>query len=154
VSRKAKLPEPFVFFVDESLGRTVVREALEKALEKGERVELPTPGTPDEVWLPDVGAKGWICLSKDRRLTTTPNELAAIINCGVALVTIGEANGAEHARRLVEALPTIRRAGRSAGLAFIARVEADGGISLRYEEGKKLATARRMKGKGRAKRDP
>ncbi|EYF08039.1 hypothetical protein [Chondromyces apiculatus] len=55
-----KLPEPFTYFVDRSLGREVVVQALRAA---GEQVhahdDLFPQNTPDTTWLTDVGQRGW-----------------------------------------------------------------------------------------------
>lgn len=58
-----------VFFVDVCLGTNEVPDALRAA---GYRVEsLAThfaADTPDEEWLREVGKKGWVVLTKDRRI--------------------------------------------------------------------------------------
>lgn len=147
--RRPRLPEPFVFFVDEALGRSTVPDALRAALDPEERVEVPIPGTPDEVWLEQAGKSGWIVLTKDRRLTRAPNELDALRRNHVAVFTVGEANGTEHARRFVEALDTIRRFARSAKLPFVAAVNERLELVVRDEGGERLAKPRTVKGKRR-----
>lgn len=61
-------PRP-TFFVDRSLGARDVPEALRSA---GVLVEVHddhfAPDTPDIVWLAEVGARGWIVLTKDSRI--------------------------------------------------------------------------------------
>jgi hypothetical protein len=61
--------EPWIFLVDRSLGGKSLADAL-RAL--GDRVEVHDDHFPkdatDEVWLADVGAKGWVILSKDDRI--------------------------------------------------------------------------------------
>jgi hypothetical protein len=42
--RRHRLLEPFVFFVDECLGRHIVPDALRAAVDEGERVELRAQG--------------------------------------------------------------------------------------------------------------
>ena len=58
------LPEP-VLFLDECLGRTDVPDALRA---NGARVELLhqhfSLSTADEVWLAEVGRRGWVVLTK------------------------------------------------------------------------------------------
>ena len=59
--RSRRLPEPWIFFVDRSLGGHVVAQALREA---GEQVEVHDDhfarDATDETWLAEVGAKGWI----------------------------------------------------------------------------------------------
>jgi rRNA-processing protein FCF1 len=136
--------------VDEALGRSTVPDAPCAALEPGEHVGVPIPGTPDEAWLEHAGKNGWIVFTKDRRLTRAPNELDALRRNHVAVFTVGEADGAEHARRFVEALDTIRRFARSAELPFVAAVDERLELVVRYEAGKRLEKPRTVMGKGRA----
>jgi hypothetical protein len=70
--RRRRLPEPFVYFVDECLGRHVVPEALRGAVAPGERVETRPQGTLDLVWIPEASAGGWVCLTKDHALKKRP----------------------------------------------------------------------------------
>jgi hypothetical protein len=74
--RRHRLPEPFVVFVDECLGRNVVPDALRGAITEGERVEVRAQGTLDLDWIPAADAGGWVCFTKDHELRRRPNELA------------------------------------------------------------------------------
>lgn len=65
-------PKPasgLVFFIDRSLGRKYVAEALRTA---GATVEVHDDHfpqtTPDVEWLAEVGRRGWVVLSKDERI--------------------------------------------------------------------------------------
>ena len=75
----AKPPEGAVFFIDRSLGVEPVLTALADA---GLRVEIHDDhfarDAEDRVWLRDVGARGWVILTKDQRLRYRPLELAAL----------------------------------------------------------------------------
>jgi hypothetical protein len=55
-----KLPEPFIYFVDRSLGRGIVVETLRAA---GQQVHAHddhfAQNTPDTTWLTEVGRRGW-----------------------------------------------------------------------------------------------
>ena|GEM_PF-1237716 len=147
--RRRRLPEPFVFFVDECLGRHVVPDALRDAVEPDERVELRAQGTLDLDWIPAADAGGWVCFTKDHALRRRPNELAALLAGSLAVFLIGEASGREHALRIVRALPVVRRVLRSRDIPLIARIEDDGGVSILYEAGTRLESARRIKPKAR-----
>lgn len=91
--RSRRLPEPWVFFVDRSLGGKVLAHAL-RAL--GERVEVHDDHFPkdatDEIWLADVGAKGWVILSKDDRIRRNPVERQALLTAGVAAFFLGRSD--------------------------------------------------------------
>lgn len=141
-----RLPEPFTFFVDECLGRHVVREAVAAALLDGEQVTTRPQGTEDEAWLPVAGER-WVCLTRDRALMRRPNELAAICRVGAAIFMLGNARGEEQARIVVAALPVVRRVARTHDLAIIARIELDGCITVFFEGGKRLHTPKRVRPK-------
>ena len=142
-----RLPEPFVFFVDECLGRAVVSTAIRAACQNGETVETVSRGTLDDEWLREAGRLGWVCFSKDRSMLKRPNELQAIVLCRVGLFTVGEASGAEHARRIVSGLPIVRRAARMLDRAFVARLEENGDLVVSYADGTKAEPPKRMKPK-------
>jgi hypothetical protein len=59
---------PVTFFLDRSLGKEIVAQALRAA---GADVEIHDdhfpPDAKDEDWLTEVGSLGWIVLTKDRR---------------------------------------------------------------------------------------
>jgi len=76
-----------------------------------------------------------------------PNELQAIRTAGAGILLLGEASGAEQARRIVGALPFIRRVARTLDLAFIARLEPNGRIIVSYEAGEKLAHPKQLRPK-------
>jgi PIN like domain len=143
---RRRLPEPFVFYVDECLGRHVLPEAIERILLEGESIKMLPQGTPDEEWLPLAGER-WICLTKDGALRRRPNELAAICRVGAGIVLLGETSGEEQARRVVAAMPLIRRVARSTDLAFIVRLERDVRVTVMYEAGERLVKPRTMRPK-------
>lgn len=152
--RRRRLREPFVYFVDECLGRHIVPDALRNSLADGERVEMLPQGTTDLKWIPLAHRGGWVCLTKDRALRRRPNELAALLSAELAVFVVGEARGEVQAARIVLALPTIRRVLRSRDVPLIARVEDDGGVTVMYDGGKQQTPPRRIKPKRSGVRDP
>ncbi len=107
-----RLPEPFVF-VDRSLGARVVVESLR---ESGETVnahdDLFAQDTDDEVWLPAVGEKRWVVLTKDVRIRRDSFPRNALIAaCVAAFVLVrGDVNGPVMASAFVAALPRMKKA--------------------------------------------
>src|SRR5436190_7425287 len=79
-----KPPEAIVFFLDRSLGKKTVAEALRKA---GARVEVHDDhfdqDVSDETWLTEAGKQNWVVLTKDRRIRFRLTERTALINAGV-----------------------------------------------------------------------
>ena len=129
----SKLPDDITFFLDESLGRRVVARALRDA---GVRVEVHTDhfprGTKDEVWLGEVGRKGWIVLTKDARIRYREVERIALLNARVRtfVLTAKGLQGKQIADVFVGALPRISRFLTKHRSAFIASISRSGIISL------------------------
>jgi hypothetical protein len=97
-----------VFFVDRSLGRYIVVNALRA---EGAAVEAHDDHfgqlTSDIDWLGEVGRRGWVVLSKDARIRSTPAELEALKLARVHafFLTRQDLVGREMARIFVAALP-------------------------------------------------
>jgi hypothetical protein len=110
------------FFIDRSLGRKTVPEALRAhglvvhtmAGVYGERIGQ---GLKDEVWLRDVGERGWVVLMKDDAIRRRPAEREALIAGGVRAFCLANAQlrGEEQAQRLVDNRHRILRQAESAG---------------------------------------
>lgn len=107
---------PPEFFIDRSLGRHIVPEALRAA---GAAVQVMADvygepigqGLADTDWLRDVGNKGWVVLMKDDKIRYRPAELEALTTSGVRAFCLTNANlrGAAMAQRFVDQLPKIQR---------------------------------------------
>jgi len=72
-------PEPLVFYVDECLGKGVglaLRNAGEEVRFYGEEIAR---GALDPDWLPTLGKKKWICLTKDKKIRLHAAERSALL---------------------------------------------------------------------------
>lgn len=104
----------------------------------GVRVELKTdhfpPDTPDPVWLPEVGRRGWTILSKDKQLRHNYLELVGLLQSGAAsfILTSGNYTGQEMADAFVKALPHIKRMLDKYPPPFVATVSKGGSVRLQY----------------------
>jgi hypothetical protein len=122
-----------VFFVDRSLGKLTVPAALRAA---GAVVEVHDDhfpqDAPDEVWLLDVGRKGWAVLTSDARIPYRSAERTAATVAGVALFifTGKRMRSAAIADALVRALPAMTRLLQEERRPFIARVSRTGAVAL------------------------
>jgi len=122
-----------VFFVDASLGRHIVPEALRRqGVEVVAHDDRFEPGTPDAVWLEEAGHQGWLVLTKDKRIRYRENERRALQRAGVAaFVFVGKnLTGAEIAKALVAALPRMLRTAQRTPRPFIATVTPRGSVKL------------------------
>ncbi len=130
-----RLPEPFTFFVDRSLGARVVVEGLRAA---GETVQahddLFPQDTDDEVWLPAVGEKRWVVLTKDVRIRRDSLPRTALIEaCVAAFVLVrGDVNGSVMAGAFVAAIPRMKKVLRRFDVPFIASVSIDGNVAMMH----------------------
>ena len=106
-----KPPDPFVLFIDRSLGKQIIATALRAA---GFQVEVHddhfSPDARDQEWLTEVGRKGWIVLTKDKKIKHRALELAAVVavNARVFTLAAGGVQGSEMANIFVKAMPKIR----------------------------------------------
>ena len=116
-SSRPKLLEPPTLFLDRSLGKKIVAEALRAV---GVKVEVHddhfAPDAPDETWLSAVGAKGWVVLTKDERIRFRTIETEALMNARARafVLTAGNMDGASMAALFVKALPRITKTVRKA----------------------------------------
>jgi uncharacterized protein with PIN domain len=109
----AKPPETRVFFIDRSLGRIDVPDALRAAGYRCETHEKHfDQDTEDSVWLNAVAANDWIVLTKDERIRYRPLELRALESARLRtfIMLCGNVRGADTAAILLEAMPRILRA--------------------------------------------
>lgn len=41
------------------------------------------PATPDTVWLPEIGRRGWYLITRDKRIARKPAEVRALKGAGI-----------------------------------------------------------------------
>src|ERR1700761_3033300 len=102
------------FFIDRSLGRRIVPDALRAA---GVTVHTMADvygeeigqGLRDETWLLDAGRRGWGVLMKDDAIRRRPAEREALVEGGVRAfcLTNAQLRGEDQARRFVDNLDRI-----------------------------------------------
>ncbi|MBI5855983.1 MAG: hypothetical protein HZB35_12330 [Nitrospirae bacterium] len=132
----SKPPEPPLFFLDRSLGKKRIATALREA---GVIVHVHDDyfqsDAKDEVWLAEVGRRGWIVLTKDHRIRYRQVERQALLNAQVAafILTAGDLQGEEMARIFVKALPAISRFLRKHQKPFIAKIARNGSVTMLFQ---------------------
>jgi hypothetical protein len=92
-------------------------------------------GTEDSIWLPFVGQKGWILLTKDKRIRFNDLEKQAVIANRVRefYFTSGNFNGEAMAALLAVALPEMFRLCRMHRPPFIASITKAGNVHVRLQ---------------------
>jgi hypothetical protein len=104
--------DSLIFFLDKCLGRATVASALRA---EGLHVEIQEDhfpqDTPDHVWVPEVGRRGWVILSKDSALRHNHIELVALLrsNTHSFILTSANQTGAAMGAAFVAAIPQMRR---------------------------------------------
>jgi hypothetical protein len=122
-------PEPLVFFVDRSLGRHFVPEAPRGL---GASLEIHDDHfdkeTKDADWIASVAGRGWVILTKDRRIRYGPLERAAVFaaNARMFALTGGNLSGPEMAAVLTKQFEKMSRIAKSEPPPFIARISHTG----------------------------
>lgn len=128
-----KPPDALVFFIDRSLGVEPIRTELIKS---GLVVEIHDDHFPrdaeDRMWLQIVGERGWVVLTKDKRLRYRPLEIAALrrSQARVFVLTAGNLRGSEIAEVCIRALPRIMAILNSLPGPFVARISQSSVISI------------------------
>ena len=126
-------PNPLVFFIDRSLGKKTIADALKR---EGAEVyvhdDLFPADTEDESWLREVGNRKWVVLTKDLRIRyRTPERLAVkAANIAMFVLTARDCQGSEMADIFVKALPRITRFLKKNRPPFIAKVTRRGDVLM------------------------
>ena len=88
-----------VFFTDRDLGKKFPDILRATGLRVERHMDHFRHDTSDEEWLREIGERGWIAVTHDGRIRYKPNELATVMQHGVALlVIVGHSPYAELAR--------------------------------------------------------
>lgn len=89
-------------------------------------------GTLDEDWLPHVGNRGWILITKDKNIRKREIELRALRQAGVKsfVITASDLNGPDQARIVEEALPAMLRLLKRRAAHFVARITAESNVEI------------------------
>jgi hypothetical protein len=128
--------QPPEFFVDRSLGKSVVKALRAKGLivhsmadvygeERAQRLN-------DEVWLRDAGERDWVVLTKDDAIRRRPAERDALTEAAVRVfcLTTAQLRSAQQIERFIENRHRILRQARNPG-PYIYGVYKDGLKRLR-----------------------
>jgi PIN like domain len=131
-TKAERLLEEATFFLDICLGRHV-GEALCAANWKVEfHLSHFKQNTPDEEWIPAVGARGWIVLTKDKGIRRKAWEREKVIAANVRMFTLasGEMTGEEMAQVYLHNGPKIGRFLKKYAAPFIASVSRSGIVPI------------------------
>jgi hypothetical protein len=91
-TKAEQLLEQAVWFTDECLGQRVPAALRAAGMTIEPWYDHFPAGTLDEIWLPEVGARGWIVLTKDKAIRRKPWEMGKVIAAGVRMFTLPSGN--------------------------------------------------------------
>lgn len=112
-----------IYFTDRDLGKRFPEILRVGGLDVRRHADLFPPTCPDEVWLKDVGRRGWVAVTHDRRIRYKPNERAAVIRHSVMLlIAVGKAPFPELARSFLATISRIESFLDAHSPPFIAKV--------------------------------
>jgi predicted nuclease of predicted toxin-antitoxin system len=123
--------ESTTFFIDRCLGNKLIAETLRAA---GVSVEIHDDhfgkNTQDIDWIPEIGRRGWIILTKDARIGKNQIERIAVANARVRMFVLVSQNlsGADMANIFVTAIPTMEKFIAHNLAPFIAKIDRDGKV--------------------------
>lgn len=126
-------PQSITFFIDRCLGSKSIVEILRKA---GITVEIHDEhfdkGAQDVDWLPEVGKKGWVVLTKDDRISKNHLERIAAARSQVKMFVLASQNlqGKDMAAIFLKAIVPMQEFVRKHPAPFIAKIYRDGNITL------------------------
>jgi len=126
-------PEPLTFFIDAALGRVMVADALRReGLNVVLHDEIFPQGSPDEEWLPKIGRRGWVLLTKDDRIRSTTAQREILLAASVRAFILSGANlpGPAMAEAFRTAARRMQRVALGERRPFIARVTPRGEVRL------------------------
>jgi hypothetical protein len=121
------VPHEPTYFIDRDLGLRFAAD-LKTAGVRVERADDHFKNdTADEVWLPIVANKGWLAVTRDKRIRYSPLALAALMTSGARLfVIVGRLTAAEAARVFLDRRNRIEQLAHAEKAAFVAKVRRDG----------------------------
>jgi len=71
-----------IFFLDNNLSPILAGGLRALGEDVRHLREVFPPDTPDELWLPEIGQRGWYLVTHDKRIPRKPAELQALIQAG------------------------------------------------------------------------
>jgi predicted nuclease of predicted toxin-antitoxin system len=125
-------PQSITFFIDRCLCCRDIVSALKGA---GLTIEVHhdhfADDAQDVIWLPEIGKREWVILTKDSRIGNNLLERLAVASAQVKLFTLASQNlrGQEMAEIFLKAIISIQTFVRKNPAPFIAKISKDGKIS-------------------------
>lgn len=132
VNLSSKPLESLDIFIDASLGRKIAEPLRDAGANVFLHDDYFAQGVEDEIWLTEVGKKGWIVLTKDKMIRRRTIEREALINANVKAFVFmsGSIPFSDMAQIFVKALPSINRIASENNPPFIAGIYKDSSVRI------------------------
>ena len=112
-----------VYFTDRDLGLAFPAILREAGILVERHADHFEPDAPDEYWLGEVGRRGWVALTRDRRIRYKANERMAALTAGIALfILVGRVPTPDLARNFVNTIDRVVAFLSRHDRPFIARI--------------------------------
>lgn len=125
--------QEIIFFIDRCLGKKQVAKAFQSS---GIAVEIHDDhfgqNAQDVDWLPEIGKRGWVVLTKDAKISKNHLERMAVTNAGISMFTLASQNlsGKQMADIFLGAVTKMQEFVRTHPAPFIAKVYRDGRVEM------------------------
>jgi predicted nuclease of predicted toxin-antitoxin system len=126
-------PQSITFFIDRCLCSKVIISALKGA---GLTIEVHHDhfdhNAQDVAWLPEVGKRDWVVLTKDSRIINNCLERIAVASAQVKLLVFASQNitGEDMVEIFLKAIGPMQRFVHKHPAPFIAKIYGDGKVSM------------------------
>jgi hypothetical protein len=118
----------------------MVRELADALQQRGRVVHMHRQvfpdGTPDRIWIPDVAARGWIIITRDRRLQNRHIEWMAFLRAKARVLWFkgDRASGSDITDAFFSALSAVDELTSRLPPPFIVKITLSGGAEQVYPE--------------------
>jgi len=118
----------------------MIRELADALQQRGRLVrtqkQVFPDGTPDRIWIPDVAARGWIIVTRDRRLQNRHLEWMAFLRAKARVLWFkgDRASGLDITEAFLAALPAIDESTAALRPPYILKVTLTGQVERIYPE--------------------
>ena len=126
-------PQSITFFVDRCLGSKSIVEILQST---GINIEIHDKhfdkGAQDVDWLPEVGKRGWVVLTKDANIGKHTLERIAVTRAQIKMFVLASQSlsGTDMAAIFLKAIVAMQEFVREHPAPFIAKIYRDGKILM------------------------
>ena len=119
------------FFIDRCLGKKLAKVLRAQGLIVEIHDDHFAKDAQDVDWLPGVGQRGWVVLTKDERIAKRSLERIAVASAGIKMFVLVSQNlsGADTATAFTKAITALQQFIRDNPAPFIAKVYRDGSVS-------------------------